>query len=155
MVNYYFARLSEARERLQLLCANCNWVKRVRNGEGRNGACSTDTRVLPSMGGPDMRRVLVENKLTGIPGYLELLDAFRGLRGCIVSAAEPDLLDILYRDGISDSTRSPLSSHLVRCWEKQRFYSDSEQDLARFVGEMRFKLGYVADILQKRTQGSG
>ena len=34
-LHYYYNHLSEAIEKLQVLCANCNWTKRSRNGEVR------------------------------------------------------------------------------------------------------------------------
>jgi len=33
MIAYYLKHLDEARRNLQILCANCNWVKRDRNKE--------------------------------------------------------------------------------------------------------------------------
>lgn len=33
MIAYYSSHPDEAREKLQILCANCNWIKRVENKE--------------------------------------------------------------------------------------------------------------------------
>lgn len=33
MVNYYLRHPNEAKDRLQVLCANCNWLKRFHNNE--------------------------------------------------------------------------------------------------------------------------
>ncbi len=37
MIQYYMNHFAEAVEKLQVLCANCNWVKRDRNGEHAAG----------------------------------------------------------------------------------------------------------------------
>lgn len=38
MYSYYFKNLEEAKQKLQILCANCNWIKRYENNE-KGGAC--------------------------------------------------------------------------------------------------------------------
>ena len=37
LYRYYFNNLDKAKENLQVLCANCNWIKKYENGEGFSG----------------------------------------------------------------------------------------------------------------------
>ncbi|KKN72357.1 hypothetical protein LCGC14_0411840 [marine sediment metagenome] len=149
-VSYYFNHLSEAAEKLQILCANCNWIKCVRDGEipkgkddGNNGyrAAVVVSRVAP-----------VSVRIEGLSSYRSLVKSFRRLADSIIGEGEVNLFKTLERWGIVETPRHPMSYHLARSWSRQDFYSGSDEDLTLFLGEKRVLMDGTAKILDKRIR---
>ena len=133
IVRYYLDHLDEARENLQVLCANCNWVKRTRNGGVRNGVGRS---VTEWQGVTDERLLLrsMSGRLASVPRFLELVDKVHGFQEFLIShTAETDVVDWMSRVGLDESSRVPLSVSLARRWRKLGTYGDTPEELNRFV----------------------
>ncbi len=129
MVNYYYYRIDEAKGQLQILCSNCNWVKRQRNGEVRGGKpCSDPMDIME-------KHDLVVSRFTGLSLYHSLVSLYRSLLSSTPSFLKIDLLDDLGQWGVSEDDKHPMSFYLMRSWRKQRFYGTGEEDLSCFLSE--------------------
>ena len=153
---YYFKHISEAREKLQILCANCNWVKRQNNSEVRNGDAVRERRLAESDSDDGVSHeaalelATVELRLTESASYARLLESFHRCTKLAISLAAFDLFDDLERWGLSEGGNYALSHYLVRYWKKQRFYGGSVPELDRFIREKELVVRSSLDILEKR-----
>lgn len=132
IVRYYFNHLDEAKANLQLLCSNCNWVKRVHNRELRNGVGRTDSEWK----GIEDRRILlrmVAYRITESPRFTELVNKYQAFRGRIIESGDTDMMRWLGGIGLDESSRTPLSSNLALRWEKLDRYGSDADSLSNFV----------------------
>jgi len=152
-VGYYSMHLVEARERLQVLCANCNWVKRHNNDEVKNGERVRVKQRIPPEWLEERRakkRAQVMSRLTGIPEYIRLVELFHCMHEAIIRATEFDLINGLTRHGIEDSRHRPMAHHLTKKWEQQTYFKDNVEDLTSFVQEKHREIEITAELLARR-----
>lgn len=155
VVNYYFSHLAEARGKVQLLCANCNWVKRHQNYEYRNGKIIQD-RVddFPVRIGQKVSRLArVTSELTGLPDYEKLCtDAENFTRRMVEETAYVDLVDWVESIGLNVYARRSIAYQLAKRWEKQKSFGDSQEALADFLYFVRASFDSICRIAEMRIK---
>jgi len=153
VVNYYFSHLSEAYGKIQLLCANCNWVKRHQKGEYRNGklvqghvgaSTPTDKKVA--------RLAKVMSEITGLPDYDKLCaDAESFILRMVEETAYVDLVDWVESIGLQIYGRRPVAYYLAKKWEKQKSFGDDRDDVAKFLRFIRADFDSIRRIADMRV----
>jgi len=125
-VDYYSQHVDEAKRKLQLLCANCNWVKRMANHEtasvGR-GYCSAH-----------VDKTIVE-RLKERPEFVEVQDSLNALLAENGVSGDPHLVCWLRDRGLYRNHRVTLAFSLAKAWAGQSYYDDSSDSLSRFLQE--------------------
>ncbi len=147
---YYYSRLVEARQKIQLLCANCNWVKRVQNGEIRNGGVDRGGVSKADMGSLTARRTVVLCRLSGIPLYHELRAVFLTFLDVATDNVEEDLVDGLRRLGIAENPSETRVFNLAREWMVQGYFGNDVAELTRFLAEKMGSLDVAIKCLTRR-----
>jgi len=152
IVNYYFAHLVEARGKIQLLCANCNWVKRHQNYEYRNGSAIQRSIDVPKrIDWKAARLAKVSVELTGLPEYAKLcIDAEDFIRKMVEETAYVDLVDWVESIGLNVYGRRSIAYQLAKKWEKQKSFSDGRDDLVKFLHWVRADFDSICRIADMR-----
>ena len=138
MFRHYLENLSSEECRVQVLCANCNWMKRLWNEELRQAEPYGD----------------IAECIEGLDSYAVLLTSFRDIADSIVRADELTLLVELKRYGLAEATKHPLSYYLSRNWTRQDFYGDNTSSLVVFLDEKGLLLKSMGKRLAIRVRGS-
>lgn len=156
LVSYYYHHLDEAKEKLQVLCANCNWIKRHNNHEVRNGdevlSRSVVSRVSSSDGFKRARtgtRYVVMGRLEHLPEYPVFVERARRVITMTEDAGRESVLNMLQSHGIAEVAKRPMSFFLSYAWGKQRYYGDDSHSLSRFIGELGIILDHAEEILRR------
>ncbi len=152
VVNYYFNHLAEARDKIQVLCANCNWVKRHRNHEHRNGKIIRESpRIATYIASKDSCLARVTSEITGLPDYVPLCaDAERFISRMVEETAYTDLVDWVESIGLQIYGRRTVAYYLAKRWEKKKGFGDSREDLAKFLQRVRDDFDSVCRIASMR-----
>lgn len=152
VIAYYFSHLTEARATLQVLCANCNWVKRVRDGEVRNGRAGRGSVIAKALTEKNQLLRSVESMILSTPRYLELVDKYHGLVAQLVRTSYTDLFDWLVSLGLDDGQQCTVSHYLAKHWIERRSSGGTEDELARFVGKCVVDVDAITSIYRDRVR---
>jgi len=156
LVSYYYRHLDEAKEKLQVLCANCNWVKRHNNHEVRNGDEVLSRSVVCRVSLSDRFkrprtgvRYVVMGRLERIPEYPTFVE--RAMKIILITEASghESVMDMLRARGIAEVANKPMSFFLSYAWSKQSYYGSSLHSLSRFLGELGITLDSAEEILSE------
>jgi hypothetical protein len=131
LINYYFGHLEEAKSNLQILCANCNWVKRTVKEE--TGSRPTTL---------SWKEREIANRISVLPDYAKLVDEFESLSNIAAETPE-NVIDRLREWDITCTETYPMSFYLAKGWFKQSCYSDSESGLIGFINEKMHLLDFI------------
>ena len=126
VVDYYSQHIDEAREKLQLLCANCNWVKRMANHETAGTG-----RGYHSAGA----EMTIVDRLKACPEFATVRDELEALLAQDGIDADPHLVGWLRERGLYRNHRITLAFSLAKAWAAQSYYNDSSDSLSRFLQE--------------------
>ncbi len=148
-IRYYLKHIDEAKSNLQLLCANCNWVKRVRNAEVRNGNGNSNHSTTLVVDDTQVMLRVVSQRLTRVPRFLELTDKFYGFWEQLLESADTDVFSWLDSNGLTG--KRSLTIDLARQWKKMDKYSDQPEDLARFVSRIILNLDSIIASYNRRV----
>ena len=143
-LRYYFNHLDEAQENLQILCSNCNWVKRHNNGEVRGGKPVDELKPINQKG---LNKALVYVRLTGMPEYLALVVRYRAIRRHLYSIGKADLLRYVHNSGVQEEVGTPMVDFLTIAWEQTHFYGSGIPDLVSFLGEKSRSIDCVSEMM--------
>ncbi|MDD4984322.1 MAG: hypothetical protein PHQ43_00835 [Dehalococcoidales bacterium] len=159
LVSYYYHHLDEAKEKLQVLCANCNWVKRHNNHEVRNGDEVLSRSVVSRVSPPDRFkrsrtgvRYVVMGRLEHIPEYPAFVERARKIIMMTEDAGHESVMNMLQVRGIAEVANKPMSFFLSYAWGKQSYYGSSLHSLSRFLGELGITLNHAEEILSEVHQ---
>jgi len=139
MFRHYLENFGSEGCKVQVLCANCNWIKRLWNEELRQAEPFGD----------------IAESIEGLDSYAVLLTSFRDIAGSIVRTDELTLLVELKRYGLAEAAKHPLSYYLSRNWAQQNFYKDDMDGLVAFLDEKELLLRSVSKRLAIRVRGVG
>ena len=155
VVAYYVDHLSEAREVLQVLCANCNWVKRVRNREVR-GRIIHNSEIVEAVSAERLLRKRVECDIEDSPHYLELVDKYHGLLTLIIhNTSYTDLADWLESLGLDSTQQRTLSHYLAKHWLRRNPSGGTKEELANLVSLRVVDVDAITGICEGRMQREG
>jgi len=133
VVAYYTEHLSEAREVLQVLCANCNWVKRIRDRENR-GRTVHNSVIAEAVSAERMLLKRTECDIENSPHYLELVDKYHGLVSLIINnTGYTDLLNRLDSYGLDSSPQCTVAHYLAKYWLSSHPSGGTKEELTELV----------------------